>query len=330
MAGQKQRKGPPPGAIKVTGKRRKSPPKVAGPRRKLSWFISGIVGILFFIISAIIVEARMKSFWGEPLLQKFLTVAIIHLHGLPKDPEIRARIVTVIPNLNLLPAEAVLPKQYAERFDRLGIRMGYVTDDVRPGGSPRYLCKAADIDLIPRYAQNIATALERFPDDALLGLKFQYLVFCGELYRDSDLVGGFPVPPDNTVMISLTHRSEEGLRALFFHEFYHLCEARWGLTNDPQWMKQFGIGYRNSYAGMMRPENNEMGTGTWGFMNLYSESLPLEDRAEIFSALMASPDRLFVFIQDQQDEMLAAKVNYIAGNAKKYLHIQLDATPAAR
>lgn len=296
----------------------------------MSWFISGIVGVIFFIVSALIVEARMKSFYGEPLLGKFMTVALVHLYGLPRDPELRARVVTVIPNLNLLPADAVLPKEYADRFDRLGIRMGYVTEDVRPGGGSRYMCKAANIDLISHYAQNIAIALQHFPDDVLVGLRFHYLVFCGALYRDNDLVGGFPVPPDNTVMISLTHRSDQGLRALFFHEFYHLCEARWGLTNDPLWMKKFGIGYRNSYAGMMRPENNEMGTGKWGFMNLYSETLPLEDRAEIFSALMESPDQLFYFIQNQQDEMLAAKVNYIASNAKKYLHIQLDSTPAAQ
>ncbi len=311
------------------GKRRK-PPKSARPRRRLANIVSAVVAVIFFTVSYLIVEARMKSFWGEPLLQKFLTVTIIHLHGLPKDPEIRARVVTVIPNLNLLPAQAVLPKEYAERFDRLGLQMAYVTEDVRPGGSPRYICRAADIDLIPQFAQNIAIALARFPDDVLAGLNFHYLVFCGELYRDNDLVGGFPVPPDDTMMISLTHRSDTGLRALFFHEFYHLCEARWGLTNDAQWVKKFGIGYLNTYNGMMRPENNEIGTGKWGFMNLYSETLPLEDRAEIFSALMESPDRLFAFIQDQQDEMLAAKVNYIAGNAKKYLHIDLDRTAAGR
>lgn len=272
----------------------------------------------------LVIEARHSSFYGEPLFEKVMTLAHIHLKGLPEDAEARARIQSGMPNLNLLPAGAVLPPDLAQRFTRLGIHFAYVQEDVRPGNG-RYRCRATDIDRIPAVAWNIAAALYEIPDETLQSLDLRYIIFCGDLFQDGLKVGGFPVPVNDLMMLNLTHRTDaRDIREFFLHEFYHLVEARHDIVKDPDWERLFGSGYYSSYKGHTGPENNRLGSGTFGFINRYSQTFPHEDRAEIFAMLMVSRPQLIQYIIDQQDEMLYAKVKYVAETARQRLGIKID------
>lgn len=312
----------------VQGQRKKS--KKHQPKQKIStgrslssWFVAGVVGISFAILMALIVEARHTSFYGEPLIGKVISLAQIHLNGLPENPEARARVLSGMPNLALLPAEAVLHKDIAARFTRLGIHFGYVQEDVKPGNG-RYTCKATNTDLVPAVAWNIAAALYPIPDDVLQALDLKYIIFCGDLYQEKKKVGGFPVPVNDLMLLNLTHRTQNrDIQEFFLHEFYHLLEDRHKLVKDPVWMQLFGIGYRYNYAGG-GPESSQLGSGTYGFLNRYSESFPYEDRAEIFAMLMVARPELIQFIASQNDEMLYKKAKYVADTARKTLGVKIE------
>lgn len=293
---------------------------VSKNRKIVSNIIALIVAVGFVVTVLIIVEARQNSFYGEPLFEKMQQVIDIKLNGLPTTPEARARTITGIPNLLLLPPEAVLPKAPAERFKRIGTQFGYLLDDAKLG--TKYECKKSDIDRIPIITFNIAVGLDHLPEDLLKRVQLEYIVFCGQLLTEFGNVAGFPAPPNNTMFLNLARRtSDKEIKALFFHEFYHLFEDRYGLVKDMEWMKHFDKGYYHTYEGFMRPQNNEMGTGGYGFMNRYSRTHPYEDRAEIFSALMVSRREFIYYILRNNDEMLAAKTQYIAQTAKEHLGI---------
>lgn len=312
-------------SVQQNRKRKKAEKYVISPvRRMISLLVSGIVGISFAVLMGLIVEARHNSFYGEPLGEKVISLAQIHFKGLPENPEARARVLSGIPNLNLLPAEAVLQKELAERFARLGIHFAFVSEDVRPGNG-RYTCKATNTDLIPAVAWNIAAALYPIPDEVLVSLNLDYIIFCGDLYQDRMKVGGFPVPVNNLMMLNLTHRTQNrDIQEFFLHEFYHLVEDRNKLVKDPVWDSQFGSGYSYSYAGNTGSANSNVGTGNYGFINRYSESFPHEDRAEIFAMLMVARPELIQFIISQKDEMLYAKVKYVAETARQRLGIKIE------
>ncbi len=305
-------------------KNRKEKPQISRQRKWTARIIALCVAIVFAGTVSLIVEARHNSFYGEPLFEKMEQILQVKIYGLPDDPEKRARIITGIPNLLLLPPEAVLPQAPAERFRKIGTQFGFLTSDAKLG--TKYVCRASDIKRIPLVALNIAIGLENLPEDLLRKVKMEYIVFCGDLQAAEGRVGGFPAPPNNTMFLNLTGRtSDREIKALFFHEFYHLFEDRFKLIKDPVWLKYFDAGYKNSYQGLMRPHNNEMGTGGFGFMNNYSRSHPYEDRAEIFSALMVSKRYLAAYILHNKDEMLAAKIEYVAATAKK--HLDIDFSP---
>lgn len=312
-------------AIQAQRKRaRKRKKKVSAGRQALSWLVSAVVGIAFTVTMALIIQARHTSFYGEPLREKVVALAQIHLHGLPENAEERARVVSGIPDLYLLPANAVLQEDIAARFTRLGIQFAYVPEDVRPGNG-RYMCKATDTDLIPAVAWNIAAALHPIPDEALQALDLKYIIFCGDLYHEKSKVGGFPVPVNDLMMLNLTHRTQNrDIQELFLHEFYHLVEARNDLTHDPEWDNRYGTGYRSGYAGNTGPANSRLGTGNYGFLNRYSESFPYEDRAEIFAMLMLDRPGLIQFIMSRQDELLYAKARYVAQKARQHLGLKIE------
>lgn len=295
-----------------------------GHKKTIAWIAAALVAILFAATVSLIVEARHADFYGEPLPYKMASLLHTKIYGLPEDPDQRARTVTGVRNVYYLPPAAVLPEAPAARFSRIGLRFGYVTEDAVLGRG-RYTCTASDIEKIPLAALNIAMALERIPDNVLSKMKFEYVVFCGDLRKGSTSVGGFPVPPNNLMFLNLTRRSSDGkIQALFFHEFYHMFEARFGLVHDANWLQYFGEGYQNSYAGFATPGNKEFGSGGFGFLNGYSRSYPHEERAELFSALMLSRDQLAYYIRQKNDEMLAAKAEYVAGNARKHLEMEIE------
>lgn len=310
-----QKKKPPAEAAPVT--------EISKTRKNVARLVALIVGIGFVITVLIIVEARSKSFYGEPLVPKMIEVAKIKINGLPSHPDQRASAITAIPNLLLLPPKAVLPTAPAERFARIGTQFGFVTEDTQLG--TRYICAKSDLKRIPRIALNIAMGLEHFPEDLLRKVKMEYIVFCGDLRNAEGSVAGLPAPPNNVMLLNLTNRdSDRQIRELFFHEFYHLFEDRFGLVRDQEWLRRFDAGYHHGRQSLEQYKADRIGSGGFGFLNNYSRSHPYEDRAEIFSMLMVSKSYLTKYIMKNKDDLLAAKTEYVSNTAKKHLGIDFE------
>ncbi|MDB5490226.1 MAG: hypothetical protein JWO78_75 [Micavibrio sp.] len=299
-----------------------TPPRKINMRSVAATSIALITGIAFLGTMALLIEARHHNFYGGPLSEKMMQLAYIHLHGLPDDPEKRARLESGIFGLNLLPPQAVLPPAAAERFNRAGITFAYVQENVRPGNGS-YLCQATDIGLIPAVAANIAAALSIVPGDVLRAMNLKTIVLCGDLLQGKKKVGGFPVPPDNLMLLSLTHRTRPAdIQDFFLHEFYHLFEARNNITADANWDRLYK-GYANAYRGAADSSNNLIGKGKPGFINRYSQSFAYEDRAEIFAKLMTDRPALMQLITTRNDQVLYSKTQYVAETARLLMKIDI-------
>jgi hypothetical protein len=294
--------------------------KVSKNRKLAANIVSLLVAAVFIAVVSLILEARYNNFYEEPLPVKMAQILDIKINGLPEDPEQRARVITGIPNLYLLPPEAVLPEYPAARFKRIGTQFGYLTSDAQLG--TKYRCRASQISRIPNIAINIAIGLEKFSEDLLRRVNLEYIVFCGDLLTPEGRAAGLPAPPNNLMFLSLTNRfRDSAIQDLFFHEFYHLFEARFGLVRDPLWLEYFDAGYLYSFNGMMSPQYSKKSAKYRGFLNNYSRTFPYEDRATIFAALMTSKEELVYVANKKRDRLLKAKIDYVSATAKHHLGI---------
>src|SRR5215207_8766742 len=130
------------------------------------------------------------------------------------------------------------------RLTTLGINLGYVETDTRPGGG-KYFCGALSQNDARAAARPITMALLKLPDASLKNLRLRYLILCSSAMAGGQRIGGIPVPPLDLLMLDIGESSNNTtyLQHIFLHELYHLIEFRFNTYQDPEWQKQFGAGY---------------------------------------------------------------------------------------
>jgi len=222
---------------------------------------------------------------------------------------------TYIDGLRLL--EAAAP-----RLTTLGINLGYVEQDTRPGGG-KYFCGALSRDESGSAGRIITTALLKLPDAALRKLRLRYVILCSRAMAAGQRIGGIPVPPLDLLMLDI---GESGNNTLylqrgFLHELYHLIEYRFNTYQDTEWQKLFGSGYANSYGGRMR--QSPVGSGRRGFLNAYAETYPHEERAELFAFLLIDPAEVVAHIRAMNDELLKKKALYLAKECERLIGLRI-------
>lgn len=112
-------------------------------------------------------------------------------------------------------------------------------------------------------------------------------------------------------------------RHVIHHEFFHLLEEQWNGNAyylDPNWAKlnpasfNYGTGGVNAQTGnvtaLLHPQA--------GFINGYSMSGMIEDRAEIFAALLIPEEAAKLKAWRQQDTYLNQKINYLQSFLAKH------------
>lgn len=226
--------------------------------------------------------------------------------GTPTPAEKDAARETEIDALRLLPAQEA-------RLAALGIRLGYVETDTRPGDG-MYLCGGMSRDEALGSASTVTGALQAVPDAALARLRLRYVVLCSQALASGQRIGGIPVPPLNLLMLDagsgdLQHRT--------LHELYHLVEYRFGSINDADWAAQFGSGYANRYPYQL--ERSPIGSGKAGFVNAYAETYPHEDRAELFAYLVLTPSAVAAQIRSANDGVLRKKADYLIDKCQRLI-----------
>ena len=224
---------------------------------------------------------------------------------------------TYIDGLRLLNAGAQEP-----RLTALGINLGYVETDTKPGGG-KYFCGALSQNDARGAARPITAALLKLPDASLRNLRLRYLILCSRAMAAGQRIGGIPVPPLDLLMLDIGESGSDTtyLQHIFLHELYHLIEFRFNTYQDPEWQKQFGAGYANSYGGRMK--QSPVGTGKKGFLNAYSETYPHEERAELFASLLPNPAEVAAHIKATRDEVLKAKALYMVAKCERLIGLRM-------
>jgi hypothetical protein len=210
----------------------------------------------------------------------------------------------------------LLGSSQERRLTQLGVSLGYVETDTRPGGG-QYVCGALDRNSALSAASSVAEALQYLPDTAFARLRLRYVVLCGFATAAGQSIGGIPVPPLDLLMLDASG-SAGNLQHTTLHELYHLFEYRIGSFSDAAWSGQFE-GYSNSYPGLLR--RSPVGSGRAGFINSYGESHPHEERAELFAFMLLSPAA--VAAQAARDPVLRRKTEYIADKCERQLGVPI-------
>jgi len=202
----------------------------------------------------------------------------------------------------------------------LGIRIGYVEQDVRPG-SGHYFCGALTLDRSATAAQPVAAALTRLSYLSVHKLGLRYVILCGGAKAGDRSIGGIPVPPLDLLMLDVGASSNGAyLERTTLHELYHMTEFRFGTFQDGDWEREFS-GYSFAYSPDLLKTG--LGSGKPGFLDAYAETFPSEDRAELFAALLLKPGDVLEQIRATRDSVLWRKVRYMDLKAERLLALRL-------
>jgi hypothetical protein len=215
------------------------------------------------------------------------------------------------------PGLRLLGSSQERRLTTLGVSLGYVEADTRPGGG-QYVCGALDRNGALSAAGSVAEALQYLPDTAFARLRLRYVVLCGFATAAGQSIGGIPAPELNLLMLDAGGNAGN-LPHTTLHELYHLFEYRVGSFSDGGWSGQFE-GYTNSYPGLLR--RSPIGSGRAGFINGYGESHAHEERAELFAFMLLSPGA--VAAQASRDPVLRRKAEYMADKCERQLGVPLS------
>lgn len=186
------------------------------------------------------------------------------------------------------------------------LHIGSVTRLSKPGGG-RYTCEPIPESQLNKVAGLIQSTLKRNKLTASLGL--EYLILCGGVTANGQKIGGIPVPPLNLLMLSMVQQSDDRVAHLFWHEIVHYLEMKTGTYKDRTWESRF-FGYSQKYE-LGAANLTELGSGSSGYVNLYGQSFPHEERAEIAAWLLSNPRKLTTFLSRAHDTMLDQKVDYM-------------------
>lgn len=213
--------------------------------------------------------------------------------------ESKARKQLQIPELLLADEPLHLKKSH--------LHLATVEVESRPGGG-RYTCEPLNNRQVFRVWKIIQDTLRATKVDHLSTL--EYLIVCSRVTVNNRAIGGFPVPPLNLLMLNISNfKSEDQIKRLFWHEYYHFVEIKTGTYDDVEWGRQFG-GYDNQYR-IWQSNAQAIGSGDSGFINHYGQSFSREERAELAAYLMTDPDALTDYIDRTQDLELRKKVLFM-------------------
>jgi hypothetical protein len=225
----------------------------------------------------------------------------------------RAAEETEFPGLRL-----VAPRYVDSRLTLLGIRLGYVEQDVRLGTTGKYFCGGLSLERGANAAAPVGAALARLPYESVRKLGLRYVILCGGAKSGERGIGGIPVPPLNLLMLNVgVNGLTPRLEGMTLHELYHMVELRFDAFKDTAWDQQF-TGYFGDYAAA-----DALTDGNPGFLNAYAQTFPHEDRAELFSALLLRPDEIVTRIRTTNDAVLRRKVVYMDQKSQNLLGLKL-------
>ena len=219
-----------------------------------------------------------------------------------------------IPEIKLVSPDMV-SGEATNSLRRSNVALAYVEATVNPG---KYTCTALNKAALKEAANGVAEALGKLSDAAISKIGLRYVLLCGEAKAGGRMIGGIPVPPLKTLMLSMGGNDPAYQSHIFFHELFHYMEfIQNRSTNDPSWNGKFK-GYGSADSAW------KLGSGASGFVSAYAQFSPEEDRAEVFAHLMSAPATLRRYADSRNDAVLNEKISYIKDMATSRFDIDVQ------
>ncbi|MFN3701479.1 MAG: hypothetical protein ACK4VI_08165 [Alphaproteobacteria bacterium] len=190
-------------------------------------------------------------------------------------------------------------------LERSGVILGYVERATTMG---RYGCTAlGNSQKRETVAAVMAEALDKLSPQSLQKIGLRYILMCGSASARNQEIGGIPVPPIHTLMLSLGLDDNEYRQHIFYHELFHFMELT---AKDRQFVSQWDRDFSSGY-GRGSGTSWRLKSGDRGFVSAYAQTSAEEDRAEIFAHLMRAPDEMRRFANSDWSPELNGKIEAI-------------------
>lgn len=170
-------------------------------------------------------------------------------------------------------------------------------------------------DAVKRVALLVLGELAKYGDSALPRIPLRRVVLCAELKANGTRAGGLTLGGMGVILLDVG-RDGPGADAILKHSFHHemshvLDDAfRRDAGRDARWSRlnpgDFAYGGNEVVRALeVLGEDPRGRPDVPGFLTYYAMANPGEDRAEIFAAMMTSPEVLSLIVED--DPILWAK-----------------------
>src|SRR5258705_13267637 len=127
-----------------------------------------------------------------------------------------------------IPGLRLLDTRHADqRLSLLGIRLGYVEQDVRLGETGKYFCGALTSDRAVTAAGPVSSGIARLPYTTVYRMGLRYVILCGGVKAGDRGIGGVSLPPPHLLLLHLRSASDPTwVEAAILHQPYSLAAIR--------------------------------------------------------------------------------------------------------
>ena len=176
-----------------------------------------------------------------------------------------------------------------------GVEIGW--DESGEVGSVAW--EKATLSQVEAFLPTLREALSNYPKAVFAKDRLALIVLASDLRRDGEHCNGIAVHDAAALFVNVGDVwTAETVRHSIHHEVFHLIDTiddeKWSALSDPQF----------PYGTLSMHEWRE--TPPPGFVTAYSRTSPREDRAEVFSMLVASPSTITRLARS--DESLRKKI----------------------
>ncbi|MES1227113.1 MAG: hypothetical protein ABUL72_00490 [Armatimonadota bacterium] len=180
---------------------------------------------------------------------------------------------------------------------------------------------APPADELERYVALFASEWNRYPREVIPATKLKRIVIASNISLDSQARAAVPAFDGQTMFYDTTLGRANPLyqRSVIHHEFFHYIDNLQGhMRVDPEWAALNPIGFRYGSGGdKMRVKGaGSLTDNLPGLLTPYAGSGVEEDKAELFSHLLTTPE--YVERRMASDPVLCSKVALLKGRLVKW------------
>lgn len=192
---------------------------------------------------------------------------------------------------------------------RRGIRVLWADGAFQIGRGGETLGLPAHKSEVRRALPVLREAVALYPTGLLERIGIRRFVFVDELHREGRPLAGLARASTGTILVDPVRQARHAEMTVH-HEIMHFLDRASASRPDRTWTSLNPPGTRYGTLDSTRLGALELSVRHRGFLTLYSQKNPAEDKAELFKWLVAYPDIVDRFVE--RDTFLASKIQHLA------------------